>query len=196
MSRERGYLIMYLNKAKFKILKTPDIPVIDSDIIEFINYVPETEHLNQLGSGQYTIEEGGVFLSDEEDDLEDYFEVLDKYDQTNPFEVEKAHEELESKGYVKVGDAIVCNLLKRGTRSKEYSLVLDLGEDKMIVIAVSSCYKALQQYKKLIDTDTTRFKLGLILEAHPERVTSMSEYNKGILDEIQALEEELKSLNL
>jgi hypothetical protein len=187
---------MDLSKAKFEILTTKEIPTIQSDTIEFINYSPDREHLSQIGSGQYVLEEGAVFLADEEDDLELYEEILGDCDHNNPDEVLKAYEELEKEGYVKVGDAVICNFLKRGTKETEYVLALNIDKSNMVIIAVSSNKKLMSQYKKLIDNPITRFKLGLILDSHPERIISKEDYTKGIEEEIEAELQEINKLNL
>jgi hypothetical protein len=187
---------MDLSKAKFEILTTKDIPTLQTDTIEFINYNPDKEHLSDLGSGQYTLEEGAVFLADEEDDLEEYEEILNSIDHNDPDQVLKAYDKLESKGYVKVGDAIVCNFLKRGTKETEYALALNIDFENMIIIAVSTNKKLISQYKKLIDNQVTRFKIGLILDSHPERIISREDYFNGIREEIEIEESELGKLNL
>jgi hypothetical protein len=187
---------MDLTKSKFTILKTPKIPYVGSDVIEFINFNPDEDHLRQLGSGQYLTEEGAVFLADSEDDLEEYEDIMSNVDSSNPIELENAHKSLEAKGYIKVGDSTICDILKRDFREDEYILVLDINELTMVVIASSSNKRLLQDYKKLIDNKITRFKLSLILNTYPERVISKEDYKYGILEEIEAMEEELAKLNL
>lgn len=191
---------MDLSKSKFQVIKTPTIIDLGSDTIEFLNYQPETDHLSRLGSGQYSVQEGAIFASNEEDDDDEYENILNKYDPTDPLEQEKAYSELESKGFVRMGDAVIVDVLKAEEREPEYCLILNLPSKfypkSIVVLATSTNRLLLKSYMEMIDNPITRFKLGLILDAHPERVIAIEDFYGGFEVERMECEQILQKLDL
>lgn len=190
-------IIMDFSKAKFEILKIEGPDDLGFDSLNILHIIPEQDHLTKIGSGQYSLEEGYTFGCESEEDMEKYEEILDNFDYADPIEVEKAYKALEDAGFVNLGLLSDIKVFKRIKQSSEYTLVLCTdGDDSIISIATSSKKSILQQYKKLIDTPITRFKLGLIADSDPSIIGSKKELYLMAEEEALFCKSVLNQMNL
>jgi hypothetical protein len=187
---------MDLTKSTFEIICLPEMPSLETDTIEFLDYIPDKGHLSKLGSGQYTLEEGVAFSAECDEDAEIIEDILSDYDNSNPIEVEKAYKAIEEAGYTREGDSIVCNYLRRGKLPKEYTLIFNVGDGNIVVLATSMNKSLITKYKKLIDNNITRFKLSLVLQSSPDKVVSRVDFMRSLDEHIQMSEDYLQTLNL
>ncbi len=186
---------MDLSKSKFEIIKVAGCEDLGHSIIDFFNFVPEKEHLSQIGSGQYSLEEGMAFGCESDEDIEKYEAIMDSFD---PEDEAAAYKKLEDEGFVSLGLCTNLKYFKRVKRSDEYLLILRIEGDRVVTIATSDNKKLLQQYKKLIDNKVTRFKLSLIVQDNDTLIGSLediykaahedSEYCKGVLNTLDLTE--------
>jgi len=186
---------MNLLKAKFKIIKIEGCEDLGSDPLEIFHIVPETEHLSNLGSGQYSLEEGRSFGCTEDEEVDRLEKLLSELNEAGS-DIEEGYKKLKEEGFVDLGINTNIQVFKKIKRQSEYILGLVLDEDRIIVIATSSNKRILQQYKKLLDNDMTRFKLKLILDKDPNIIGSLKEIKELAREDALICREVLNQMKL
>lgn len=187
---------MDLTKAKFEIITIPSYSVIDYDTIDFFKIIPDPEHLLQMGSGQFTIEEGQSFACDSQEALDTYEDLLDKYEEEEEQTMEDLAQLLEAEGLTNLGSLTSVMFLKKVKNPPEYLLCLRINDTQVIMLATGYNKRTLSQYKKLIDNKVIKFKIGLMIQQNPEYLTSLEEIYSSVEEMKQEAKDSLEQAGL